>query len=344
MNTCSRRFPLGFTLIELLVVIAIVALLVSILLPALASARRAARATVCMSNMSQYAKGQQNYAGDAKGYIGSLSWKRGGFTPTQYPDNRIIAPSDHIAQQRQAVELIRIISKVGTDVPATAMNEFIANARFCQLPLVYGGYYGERNPEPAIACPEDSGRLRVQKLTPMQCIDQKEPNGAVAPYMSTYLYDISSFQDEKALDPLIALSPDTWRSYYITTRTRLGPRKLSDVSYPAQKIIMYDEFDRHYYKRMIPYIVPEARQPLAFFDGSVRMYETGAANKGWKPDDKYNPEPTYIEYFGPSAYANDPSPLHNNLGYGGDRYPASYRFTRSGLKGLDFGGAEIQWK
>lgn len=65
----------GFTLIELLVVIAIIAILAAILFPVILSAKDAANASVCLSNLSQLGAARQMYSDDSNGRLPlNFSW------------------------------------------------------------------------------------------------------------------------------------------------------------------------------------------------------------------------------------------------------------------------------
>jgi prepilin-type N-terminal cleavage/methylation domain-containing protein/prepilin-type processing-associated H-X9-DG protein len=63
MHAVHRRC---FTLIELLVVVAIISLLISILTPSLSRARQQAKATVCMTRLSEFMKALVMYGSDCE--------------------------------------------------------------------------------------------------------------------------------------------------------------------------------------------------------------------------------------------------------------------------------------
>lgn len=64
----SSRRRVGFTIVELLVVAGIMAILAAIIMVVFSSARRAAKKTACMSNLSQIGKALHLYALDSDGF------------------------------------------------------------------------------------------------------------------------------------------------------------------------------------------------------------------------------------------------------------------------------------
>jgi prepilin-type N-terminal cleavage/methylation domain-containing protein len=74
MSNTSAFRRRGFTLVELLVVIGIIAVLVGILLPTLNKARKAARTTVCLSNLRQMGTSWVMYVTDSRGRLPQSVW------------------------------------------------------------------------------------------------------------------------------------------------------------------------------------------------------------------------------------------------------------------------------
>jgi prepilin-type N-terminal cleavage/methylation domain-containing protein len=334
----DRARTSAFTLIELLVVVAIIALLIGILLPALSEARRAGKLAICNSNNKQLGVATATYSADFQDRIFAFTW-RAGKTYSTFSDLND-APSDLQAAANQAVDILRRradrgdIRRIGGWIPHVYYTH-----------LVIQDYLASRLPEKMVVCPEDFHRNLWQTDPKDGWPDAFSPvpfsargnNGKRWPYSSTYQVVPASY-DNSVVGSRI--SQGSHNSYFVPNTVRLGNKRLSDVAFPAQKVHIHDSHQRHYTRRQLYYAYPISRQPILFFDGSVRVFVTGKGNEGWKPNDPGSTDPTFFNYKPDQRpqYAWEPPTLS---GGASDEVKGYYRWTRGGLMGVDFNGNEV---
>jgi len=308
------------------VVIAVVALLIGILLPALGQARRTARTSVCTSNMRQYVTAVSTFAVDNNDAIANF-------------DDRFKLNQSTTPQQSWRLHALAILANLTGEPFITAPTGWVPNFRYSYLAMV--DYYSGKAPEFAVICPEDRPQYDAIDIPLEDWLN--DPNRrfqAVRRYESSYEQSPFSFSYDSGPR---AVSEANFVNSIQIQGAGFRQRKLSDVVFPGSKVLSMDQYDRHFARPDDPfhdttlpgfggenalyYAVENAKQPLGFFDASVRVKQTAEANPGVDPRDPDDPEPQRLLY-------GHPSP--NKFFVAG-----WYRWTRGGFQGIDFGGKEI---
>jgi len=312
----GRRGRDGFTLIELLVVIAIIALLIGILLPALSGAISSARTLKCQANMRSMGQGALTYGGDYRDTIPAFSWKPNQYE-TSYTDLQG-AGDDRVAVMYQAVDILRQRTGIRGIPRGSTSSPWFANLWFTHLNYI--DYLSANPEEPVAACPEDDEQVERAE-TP---VGDFQPASIRRKFESSYETSVvvNSVDVESGNRIPMDQHMQTWGTFN-RSPDYVVSRRFTQVSYTSNKAYMFDTYDRHYAENPdYLYFQPNARQPILFFDGSVSVRDTEDANPGFQPLDPSSPDPTLI------SYSND-------------SFPGYYRWTRGGLRGIDYGGSEI---
>jgi prepilin-type N-terminal cleavage/methylation domain-containing protein len=340
----SRR-P-AFTLIELLVVIAIIALLISILLPALGEARKAAKLAKGLSNMHQLAVATHSYTTDFQDKLWAFTWRATGGANgrnynSEFPDLQNPGGDDMRAARFQMVDIIRRRSDRPT-FPSLINTPLFPHLTYSHLVLL--DYLNFELPNLVAISPDDRDRLKWAADPAGYDAGLYQPNLGTGgdnqrhPYGSSYrivpaAVDISS--PPYRMYPNLASHNSV---FYTPGFTKLQGRRMSDVMYPGQKVHMYDTMGRHFgkFNYSQAYIYESCRQPLALLDSSAAVRSNRDANKG-------TDNPNLTNSTANASIMYDPSPVEPNYLQGpfplGTGY---YVWTRSGMKGVDFGGKEVR--
>ncbi len=337
----------AFTLIELLVVISIIALLIGMLLPALGHARKTGRLAICTSNLHQFGTGTASYAADYKDRLWTFTWPGGVQVPSRDSDLQGPWSNDLQGASAQAIDILRRRANrddmqfIESWIPQILYNH-----------IVLQDYLAQRLPERMVCCPEDRLRLAWQNdpaafdaglITPAAPA-QGSNEGKRWPYSSSYECIPAAFTPDRGDAPNYGsvTQASSHRYYMFTNMARsaniFGRRVLPEVTFPAQKVHLYETFARHSGKQGLFYAYPQATNPLLFFDSSVVNRKTGDCNRGFDPATPLSPFAILFDYI-PGRW-EEPVP-------GGGFYPPDssrlfgyYRWTRAGLRGVDFAGKE----
>ncbi len=352
----------AFTLIELLVVIAIIALLIGILLPALGKARSTARTTISLANLKQLGVGMNTYGADFNDGIYAFTWGRnfdprtvsdwpeGWYAPPQRPFDDSPTGDVEGGAWQLAFILAKATGRVAGRERIDPVTQRFADRRFTHV--VLNSYLTGQGSEPVAVSPHDRNLARWH-ANPLSFGQGEVPGlnpGAPSDnwgdlairkmwaFASSYRTSPYMWSSEKSNELIV---PAENSSVLIQLGSyRRTQRRIDQVAFPSGKVAQHEEFD---WPNKLSYYYPESKINMLFFDGSVRTERTGDSNPGWDParpaDQNATTEVPYItidkDFF--------PAPRNDADGNFQDdvAYPGYYGWTRRGLRGIDYGGKEI---
>jgi prepilin-type N-terminal cleavage/methylation domain-containing protein len=362
----------GFTLIELLVVIAIIALLIGILLPALGEARKSGRLTIDQANEKQLATAMNSYTADYQDKIASftvIAGRSAAYYAQALPDDPSVGlvagdlrmqatTNDLTAASAQAVYILRKRADRGDIAP---IDGWIPHVLYSHL--VLQDYLASRLPERLVVSPMDRPRLLWQTSPkafdagafPPSPADGMAGDNTIKrwPYSSSYEFVPYSYCRDRADGGAGGLTqaPLHYQYYWSGQQGTLGRRKLGEVDFPSQKVFLFDSIARYVGKRQLYYGYADARPLMAMFDGSVSLRLTGtpdiigpAGGGSWGHDANPGFNPAAPSGAFPTTFAYQPRGWEppNRSGAASMSMMGFYRWTRGGLKGVDFGGREVR--
>jgi hypothetical protein len=321
MNANWRR---GLALADLGALIVVLCLLVVVLAAGSQHSRRLARVGEDLAHLRQIGAGTGSHAADHSDAYWALTWRRNQTFSTPYPDLNGPFAEDSQAAQAQALSIIRARgNRTAAETPLVPnvypyrSLSHVTLADYLDLPL----------PTRVFISSADSAMLGYA-----------ENPGAYTgtawrlPYMSSFGRG-TGFFDQSPVGFRIGPGPST-NTVVVPAGGAYEPRRVSEVAYPSQKVLVHDWLARHF-GRPAYHSYATARLPVLMCDGSATVRSFAEANRGADPNRPSDPAPMQWYQAGVGDPANtEPASAQVHVG------PS---WTRNGVSGRDFGAPEVFW-
>jgi hypothetical protein len=336
----------GFGIIDAVMGVLAVTLIVILVGVNGAGRRGVGAAAESVENLRQIGSITTSYGADYQNRMWGLSWTPQVQGPSNYPELLTSARQGELqAAAAQAIDIIRRRS-IFTNHP-------LPPSWFPQLHyshLVLADYLDMRLPLNMLVSPGDRHRRQWSE----------NPAGFVAGAFFPYQPDPADFNSWRwTVSSSYELPPAFWSPDAVTATTGAvvqssnhytyqiyaptgggspfngwGPRPLTQVRFPSNKVLMSDTGQWHGGRRDLYYLSDDARVPILMVDGSARVRISRDANQGFQPANPTSPSYTPI-----SSYDRRPWEPEAHVPAGGLR--ARWRYTRWGIRGRDFEGQEV---
>ena len=336
----------GFSLSECVVLVAVVGLLLAIVFPMLGGVRMNMRGQSSAEKLMSIGQGGMMYASDNKGRLFSYSW-RAGETYTM-PDGRPkhpVSDQDAAALQNQEI-LMRRTGRVTGQFKIQNFSARLPHRRYTHLVLM--DYLGEPFGSDLFIDPSD-GKQQVWKDNPLDYFSGSSvpyaDGNPVAGYDDDPNWSTNSVRQRWAFGSSYQVVPDAWQSDFgpryipVADTPHLfsgsfgvplsAGRRITSVLHNANKVWMFEEFDREK-AHPLYFGYDEAEVEKLMFDGSVNSWASGIAAPSVVPEyGIFHWKQTYVPL--------DKFPVP--VGGLGDSTEVSQRFrwTYGGLSGINYG-------
>jgi type II secretory pathway pseudopilin PulG len=352
-RTENRR---GMSLVECTVSTVVVALMGMILAPTLSSVRDQQRGTQSSSNLHQIGQAAATYGFFNQGRLFSYTWAPGEGVRT-LPDGRQKDLNGGVDYQTAAAwQNLEILQRLSGRIQGiTKIRNFdarLVHRRYSHLVLI--DFMNTPLGDELFIDPADSNQLHWAP-NPLEYLEDGNsfPYGDGQPatgYDSDNNWSLPAVVQRWTFATSYQNVPSSWNpdfpnAQYVPVEDTphlfsstggavsvIGRRFIHEVASPAQKVWIFEEFDRE--QKGSPYFAyNHARSEKLMFDGSVNSWASGDAN------------PSIVSWFGFEPWKQTYVPIDTfpvPLGGLGDPTELNQRFrwTFRGLGGADYGPAE----